>query len=94
MNVLVLCEFSDTVSSAFRRYGAANVFSNDLLPTEGDSKFHIQGDCFEAIDKFKKNVGNIDLIIMHPPCTALAVSGNSTYGKGKPKHHKLSLIHI
>jgi hypothetical protein len=27
-----------------------------------------------------------DLIIMHPPCTALTVAGNSTYGEGKPRH--------
>lgn len=29
-----------------------------------------------------------DLIIMHPPCTHLAVSGNRWYGVGKPQHHK------
>jgi hypothetical protein len=27
-----------------------------------------------------------DLIILHPPCTAIALSGNSTYGRGMPKH--------
>lgn len=40
-------------------------------------------DCFEAI-KSK----NWDLIIMHPPCTALAVSGNRWYGEGMPKHQE------
>ena len=80
---LVLCEFSDTVSSALRRRGFS-VMSNDLLPSEGDPDLHIQGDCFDAIDL----VGNVDLIVMHPPCTCIAVSGNSTYGRGMPKHQE------
>lgn len=82
---LVLCEYSDTVSSALRREGFF-VMSNDLLKTDGNPDNHIQGDCFEAIDRFKREHGHIDLIVMHPPCTALAVSGNSTYGKGQAKH--------
>jgi len=81
--VLVLCEFSDTVSSAFRKR-QFHVTSNDLLPSEGDPEFHIQGDCFEAMDK----VGKVDLIVMHPPCTCIAVSGNSTYGRGMAKHEE------
>ena len=80
---LVLCEFSDTVSSALRRRGFS-VMSNDLLPSEGDPDFHIQGDCFDAIDL----VGKVDLVVMHPPCTCIAVSGNSTYGRGMPKHEE------
>tara|TARA_R110002050_G_scaffold287307_2_gene438431 strand:- start:27 stop:599 length:573 start_codon:yes stop_codon:yes gene_type:complete len=84
--VLVLCEFSDTVTSAFRRKGWTAV-SNDILPTESRTGLHIQGDCFEAINTASEWwEGEIDLIIMHPPCTALSVSGNSTYGKGKAKH--------
>lgn len=82
LNALVLCEFSDTVGSALRRQGF-KTFTNDILPTEGDSRWHIQGDCFDAM---RMAFRETDLIIMHPPCTALAVSGNGTYAKGKPKH--------
>ena len=86
--VLVLCEFSGTVTSAFRKKGWTAV-SNDILPTESRTGLHIQGDCFEAINTASEWwEGEIDLIIMHPPCTALSVSGNSTYGKGKAKHNE------
>jgi hypothetical protein len=40
-------------------------------------------DCFEAIDK-----QSWDLIIAHPPCTALAVSGNAWYGEGQSKYQE------
>ena len=43
-------------------------------------EYHLQSDCFEII------AAGWDLIIMHPPCTALAVSGNAWYGKGMAKH--------
>ena len=79
---LVLCEYSDVVGSELRKVGF-KTFTNDMLPTEGDSSWHIQGDCFDAIRMAFKNT---DLIIMHPPCTALAVSGNGTYARGKAKH--------
>jgi len=79
--VLVACEFSGTVRDAFRAEGFATV-SNDLLPTEAEGP-HIQGDCVDVIKSQQWK-----LIVMHPPCTALAMSGNSTYGVGKPKHHE------
>ena len=41
----------------------------------------LKGDCWPIIAQ------GWDLIIMHPPCTALAVSGNAHYGTGKPKNH-------
>ena len=82
-SALVLCEFSDTVGSALRAKGF-HVLTNDLLRSEGEDHWHIKGDCFDAIDL----VGKVDLIVMHPPCTALAVSGNSTYGRGMPKHQE------
>ena len=85
--VLVLCEFSGAVSSAFREKGFISM-SNDLLPSDLDDQHHIQGDCFAAIDIFKSKVGHIDLIVMFPPCTAIAVSGNRFYGRGMPKHEK------
>lgn len=80
MKVLIACESSGTVREAFRKLGH-EAWSNDLLPADDGSEYHLQMDCEEAI-----TWDNWDLIIMHPPCTALAVSGNSTYAKGMPKH--------
>jgi hypothetical protein len=40
------------------------------------------GDCIPVIKQ------GWDIIIMHPPCTALAVSGNAHYGKGMAKHNE------
>ena len=78
MKVLIACEFSGTVRDAFARNHDA--WSNDLLETESPGN-HIVGDVFEAI------AGNCwDLIIMHPPCTSLCVSGNRWYGQKMPKH--------
>lgn len=82
MKVLVACEFSGKVREAFRKLGH-EAWSNDLLPADDGSEFHIQGDCMEVIKSRQW-----DIIIMHPPCTALAVSGNRWYGKGMPKHNE------
>lgn len=68
MKVLVACEYSGRVREAFRKRGH-NAWSCDLLPSEDDSLFHIQDDVFSVI-----GVG-WDLMIAHPPCTDLAVSG-------------------
>jgi hypothetical protein len=48
MNVLVGCEFSGVVRRAFRERGH-NAWSNDLLPSDDNSPFHIQGDVFDAL---------------------------------------------
>ena len=67
MRVLVACEFSGTVRNAFRRRGH-DAWSCDLLPAEDGSEFHIQGDCRDYLEGW-------DMMVMHPPCTHLAVSG-------------------
>lgn len=67
MNILVACEFSGIVRDAFIAKGHDAV-SCDLLPTERPGP-HIQGDVLEILD------GGWDLMIAHPPCTHLAVSG-------------------
>lgn len=67
--VLVACEYSATVRDAFRARGF-DAWSCDLLPTEGDPRWHIQGDALEAVYGHRW-----DLLIAHPPCTHLAVSG-------------------
>lgn len=70
MKVLVGCEFSQVVTKAFRDRGH-EAYSCDLLPTEGNPDWHIQGDVFEAIKQVKPELG-----IFHPPCTYLTLAGN------------------
>jgi hypothetical protein len=69
MRVLVACEFSQTVCYAFRLMGH-EAYSCDILPTEGNPDWHIQTDVREVM-----RVWMWDLMIAHPPCTHLAVSG-------------------
>ena len=68
MRVLIACEFSGVVRRAFRARGH-DAWSCDLLPAE-DGGEHIQGDALDFIDD-----RSWDLMIAHPPCTHLAVSG-------------------
>jgi hypothetical protein len=82
MNVLIGCETSGTVRSAFRKLNR-NAISCDLLPADDGSEHHWQDDVRNAI--VAPSI-QWDLIIMHPECTKLCVSGNRWYGKGKPKH--------
>lgn len=68
MKVLIACEFSQTVCRAFRGMGH-EAYSCDILPTEGNPEWHIQGDVLTHLDE------GWDLMIGHPPCTDLSVSG-------------------
>jgi hypothetical protein len=83
MRVLIACEFSGTVRNAFLARGH-DAISLDLLPTDALGP-HIVADVIEYIAALPDLA--FDLIIAHPPCTCLTVAGNSTYGKGKEKHH-------
>jgi len=67
MKVLVACEYSGRVRDAFAAQGHEAI-SCDLLPTEQPGQ-HYQGDVFDIIND------GFDLMIAHPPCTHLAVSG-------------------
>lgn len=67
MKVLVACEYSGAVRDAFIAQGH-DAISCDLLPTESPGP-HYQGDVFDIIDY------PFDLMIAHPPCTHLSVSG-------------------
>ena len=64
---MIACEFSGTVRDAFASRGH-DAWSCDLLPTEKPGQ-HIQGDVLEVLDE------GWDLMIAHPPCTYLALSG-------------------
>lgn len=82
MRVLVACEYSGRVREAFRRRGH-DAWSCDLLEAEDGSPFHLQEDALEAIARGcpaslggQHFVGDPwDLLIAHPPCTHLSVSG-------------------
>jgi hypothetical protein len=78
MKVLIACEYSGRVRDAFIKKGH-DAISCDLLPTESEGP-HYQGDVFDMLNE------RWDLIIAHPPCTALAVSGNRWYGEGQPRY--------
>lgn len=67
MHVLVACEFSGTVRDAFRKRGHYAV-SCDLLPSDTLGHHYI-GNVLNILDH------GWDLMIAHPPCTHLAVSG-------------------
>lgn len=71
MRVLVACEFSGIVRRAFRRAGH-DAWSCDLLPAEDRDVHHFDGDIFHHLSA---TAYNWDLMIAHPPCTHLAVSG-------------------
>lgn len=68
MRVLVACEYSGVVRRAFRALGH-EAWSCDLLPSEDESPFHIEGDVLGVLGD------GWDLMVAHPPCTHLAVSG-------------------
>lgn len=80
LKVLVACEYSGTVRDAFAVLGH-DAISCDLLPTDAPGP-HYEGSVLDMLGE------SWDLIIAHPPCTALTVAGNSTYGEGQPKYQE------
>ena len=85
MKVLVACEESQTVCKAFRKRGH-EAYSCDIIECSGGhNEWHIMqdvipllnGNCeFETVDGTKHKIeGKWDLIIAHPPCTYLCLSG-------------------
>lgn len=86
MNVLIACEESQTVCKAFRERGH-RAFSCDIQECSGGHpEWHIMGDClpllnghctFRTMDGTEhEQSGKWDMIIAHPPCTYLTVTGN------------------
>lgn len=91
LKVLVACEESQATTKALRKLNNSRAkiyqnweiaaFSCDLLPCSGGHpEWHHQGDVFDIIDQ------GWDLMIAHPPCTYLAVSGAQWYYHPKDKH--------
>ena len=83
MDILVGCEESQVTTIALREMGH-NAFSCDVDQCSGGHpEWHLQMDIFKAIELKKWH-----RMILHPPCTAMAVSGNGTYAEGKEKYHE------
>lgn len=86
MNVLIACEESQEVCKAFRKKGH-NAFSCDVQECSGGfPEWHILDNCLNIINghcifftqdgNYHEMYCNWDLIIAHPPCTFLTVTGN------------------
>ena len=87
LRVIVACEESQEVTKAFRNLGH-QAYSCDILPCSGGFQdWHIQDDIFNHLDK------KWDLMIAHPPCTYLTVTGNRWFknkdGSKNLKRYKL-----
>jgi len=73
MKILIACEYSGTVRDAFRALGH-DAISCDLLPTEREGP-HYQGSVLDVLND------GWDMMVAHPPCTHLAVSGAAHFAK-------------
>ena len=72
MRALIACEFSGCVRDAFAARGC-DAWSCDLLPSEKPGQ-HFQQDIFTPSGEWNLPT-DFDLVIFHPPCTHIAVSG-------------------
>ena len=92
MKVLIACEESQRVCSAFREQGH-EAYSCDIIEPSGKHlEWHIlqdvipllDGNCiFNTMDGVEHFIDKWDLIIAHPPCTYLTVTGNRWFNVEK-----------
>ena len=89
MKVLIACEESQIVCKAFRERGH-EAYSCDIQePSGGHPEWHIHGDAIAVLDGGvittmdgkQHDVGKWDLLIAHPPCTYLTVTGNRWFNE-------------
>ena len=85
MKVLVGCEESQVVTSAFRALGH-EAYSCDLLPTRGRAEWHFQCDVFSVIGL------GWDIGIFHPDCTYLANSGNRWHSGSQQRAQAIEFV--
>jgi hypothetical protein len=85
IRVLIACEYSGVVRDAFRKLGH-DAMSCDLLPTEVPGP-HYAGNVLDILND------GFDLMVAHPPCTHLAVSG-ARWFKDKRKEQEESLAFV
>lgn len=93
MNVLIACEESQRVCTAFRQYGNTAYSCDVKNAGGGHPEWHINGDVlpllngkcsFTTQDGVKHKIEDRwDLIIAHPPCTYLTTTGNRWFDTGK-----------
>lgn len=83
MKILIGCEESQEVCKAFRAKGHEAYSCDTEECSGGHPEWHFQCDVLQAMAEREW-----DLIILHPPCTALAVSGNAWYGENMPKNEQ------
>lgn len=74
MRWLIACEYSQTVTKAFRERGH-EAYSCDLLPTEGNPEWHFQQDALEVAYGYQW-----DGMIAHPDCTYFTLAGARWFG--------------
>ncbi len=91
MRVLVACEFSGMVRRAFRDRGH-DAWSCDLLPAEDGDVHHFHTDVMDTLWGAPEGAG-WDLLIAHPPCTHLAVSG-ARWFKEKREQQAQALVFV
>ena len=84
MKILVACEYSGTVRDAFIRAGH-DAMSCDMLPTERPGP-HYHGDVMDILGK------DWDMLIAHPPCTHLAVSGARHFARKRESGEQQAAI--
>lgn len=84
MRILIACEFSGIVRDAFIKRGH-DAWSCDILPTESPGP-HIQDDVLLHLED------GWDMMIAHPPCTHLAVSGAKHFHKKEKEQHEAMLF--
>lgn len=84
MKVLIACEYSGIVRDAFNANGH-DAMSCDFLPSETTGN-HYKGDMFEL------DLESFDLIIAHPPCTYVCVSGNRHYANTQQRQDGVQFI--
>lgn len=93
MNVLIACEESQRVCIEFRKRGHT-AYSCDIIDCSGNHpEWHIKANClpiigggckFNTVDGKEHSIDGLwDLIIAHPPCTYLTVSGNKWFNENQ-----------
>lgn len=95
LKVLIACEESQRVCTAFRDLGHEAYSADIQEPSGGHPEWHILGDVlpilnggeFTTMNGESHNIAKWDIIIAHPPCTHLAVSGARWFKEGrKPRY--------
>jgi hypothetical protein len=102
VRVLIACEYSGRVREAFRARGH-EAWSCDLLSAEDESRYHLKGDALEWADLGCPVDGHRpyspwklpwDLMIAHPPCTHLSVSGARHFDEKRADGRQQKAIHF